>query len=164
MKSEKRETAYINQGIVGRTEDVFPDETKLIRASTNLMRRMTKVSKAAISQISSNADLSAIMNLFARNRELVHFSMVCLLNGGYAPTKVLVRTALENTLCLRLFNKKPELAEKWFTSPDQIREKWTPRRSEMSYSLRAQVCGTHTTSSIGSYVTIPIHLSRAGVN
>ena len=128
MKSEKRETGYINLRIVRRTEDVFPDETILIRASTNLMRRITKVSKDAINEISTNADLSAVMNLFARNRELIHFSTVCFMNGGYAPTKVLSRAALENTLCMRLFNRKPELAKEWFTNPDEFRQEWTPQK------------------------------------
>jgi len=127
-KLAKRVTDLINMRIVNRTEKIFPDETILIRASTNLMRRITKISKDAINQISTNANLSAVMNLFARNRELVHFSMVSLMNGGYAPTKVLSRAALENTLCMRLFNKKPELAKEWFTNPEGFRQEWTPQK------------------------------------
>ena len=115
-------------GIIRRTEGIFPEETRLIRASTNLMRRMTRVSKDAVKEFSKKRDLQAIMNLFARNRELVHFSMVCLMNGGYAPTKILSRVALENTLCIRLFNKKPELAKEWFTNPEEFRKEWTPQK------------------------------------
>lgn len=127
-ESKKRETDLINMGIVRTTEKVFPDETRLILASTNLMRRITSVSKDASDEISTKANLSAIINLFARNRELVHFSVICYMNGGYAPMKILSRAALENALCMRLFNKKPELARKWFTSPDEFREKWTPQK------------------------------------
>lgn len=90
---KKRETPLIHRRIMKRTEDVFPEEMRLILASTNLMRRITSVSRNA----PTSPVLSAIMNLFARNRELVHFSTVCLLNGGYAPAKVLVRVALENS-------------------------------------------------------------------
>ena len=127
-KLRKRETDLINRRIIKRTEEIFPEETELILASTNLMRRITSVSREVINEISTNPNLSAVMNLFARNRELVHFSVVCLANGGYAPVKVLSRAALENTLCLRLFNKKPYLAKKWFKNPDKFREIWTPQK------------------------------------
>jgi hypothetical protein len=135
-KSQKREIAYINMHIVERTEKVFPDETKLIRASTNLMRRITSVSKDAISEFSAEPNLPAVMNLFARNRELVHFSMVCLMNAGYASTKILSRAALENTLCMRLFNKKPDLAKKWSTNPDEFGQQWTPQKIRDELFLR----------------------------
>jgi hypothetical protein len=124
--SEKRETPLVNRVIMKRTEYVFPEETKLILAGTNLMRRITSVSKDAIKEFPSNPSLSAIMNLFARNRELVHFSMICLTNGGYASTKVLSRVALENILCMRLFKDKPDLATEWFSSPVKFRENWPP--------------------------------------
>lgn len=128
QRSHKRETDLINKGIIKRTEDIFPDETKLILASTNLMRRITKVSKDAINEFDAKPHLPAIMNLFARNRELVHFSMVCLMNAGYAPMKVLSRAALENTLCMRLFNKNTDLAGKWSTNPEKFGKKWTPQK------------------------------------
>ena len=127
QRSHERETGLINKGIMKRTEDIFPDETKLILASTNLMRRMTKVSKDAIDEITTKPNLSAVMNLFTRNRELVHFSMVCLMNAGYAPMKVLSRAALENTLCMRLFSKHPDLARRWFMNPDEFRKEWKPQ-------------------------------------
>lgn len=127
-KSQKRDTGLLNIGIVKRTEKIFPDETKLILASTNLMRRVTSISKKAIKDLSTNSSLMAVMILFARNRELVHFSMTCLMNAGYAPIKVLSRAALENTLYMRLFNKKPNLAQKWFSDPDGFREEWKPQK------------------------------------
>lgn len=121
---KKRETPLIHRRIMKRTEDVFPEEMRLILASTNLMRRITSVSRNA----PTSPVLSAIMNLFARNRELVHFSTVCLLNGGYAPAKVLVRVALENSLYMRLFRKKPELAQDWFSNPEGFRKEWLPKK------------------------------------
>lgn len=48
--SEKRETPLVNRVIMKRTEDVFPEETKLILAGTNLMRRIMSVSKDAIKE------------------------------------------------------------------------------------------------------------------
>lgn len=125
-KFRKRETDLINMHIVNRTQKVFPDEIKLMLASTNLMRRITKMPNEAKEAIKARANLSAVMNLFARNRELVHFSIVCLMNGGYAPTKVLSRVALENTLCMRLFIKKPDLAKEWFLNPERFRKEWAP--------------------------------------
>jgi len=106
------------------TWKIFPEEEKLILASTNLMRRITSVSKDAVGDMTRDARLSAVMNLFARNRELVHFSVVCFANGGYASTKILTRVALENSLYMRLFNKKPELAKEWFVDPEQFRKDW----------------------------------------
>jgi len=127
-KSQKREVGLMNPSIIKRTEKIFPDETKLILASTNLMRRLTNVSKDASTKFSEQPNLQAVINLFARNRELVHFSVICLMNAGYAPIKVLSRAALENTLCMRLFNKKPELAKEWFSNPDEFRKEWKPQR------------------------------------
>jgi hypothetical protein len=124
----KRETALIDRSIMKRTEQVFPEEIRLILASTNLMRRITSISKDASREFSTNPVLSAIMNLFARNRELIHFSTVCFANGGYASSKVLVRVGLENSLYMRLFRKKPELARDWFSDPERFRREWSPRR------------------------------------
>ena len=121
-------TPLVNKAIMKRTEEIFPEELKLILASTNLMRRATSISANAIREFSTNPQLPAVMNLFARNREIVHFSMVCLMNGGYAPTKILLRAALENSLCMRLFNKRNELAKKWLVNPDKFKEKWTPKK------------------------------------
>jgi len=126
MKPDKRETGLINMSIVNRTKKVFPDETKLMLASTNLMRRITSISKIAIEEFSIKPNLPAVMVLFARNRELVHFSIVCLWNGGYASAKVLLRAAVENTLCMSLFNKNPELAKEWFSNPEKFRKEWQP--------------------------------------
>jgi len=127
-KLRKRETDLINMHIVNFTQKVFPDETKFMLASTNLMRRVTGISKDAIKEFSVKPNLPAVMNLFARNRELVHFSIICLMNGGYAPTKILSRVALENILCMRLFNEKPDLAKEWSDNPEQFRKKWTPKK------------------------------------
>jgi len=127
-KTEKRETALIDRGIMKRTEQVFPEEIRLILASTNLMRRVTHISKDAVGEFSTNPVLPAIMNLFARNRELIHFSTVCLLNGGYASSKVLVRVGLENALYMRLFRKNDALARDWFSDSERFRRKWAPKR------------------------------------
>lgn len=128
MNVRKRETDLVNMRIIDRTKKVFPEETTLMLASTNLMRRVTSVSKEAIKEFSEEPNLSAVMNLFARNRSLVHFSIVSLMNGGYAPTKILSRASLENILCMRLFNKNPDLVEEWFENPDSFRREWTPKR------------------------------------
>lgn len=132
-------------GIVKRTEKIFPDEIKLIPANTNLMRRVTSISKDSIDEISMKPNLSAVFNLFARNRDLVHFSVLCLMNGGYASTKVLSRAALENTLCMRLFNKKPELAEIWFSNPDKFRNEWKP------HEIRKELFSEESSSLWDSY-------------
>lgn len=134
--SQKRQTGLINKGIIQQTEKIYPDEIELILTSTNLMRRITSVSKDAIKEMSEKPNLYAVMNLFARNRELVHFSTVSMMNAGYSPTKVLSRAALENTLCMRLFNKKPELAQKWFTNPDEFRKEWKPHNIRDELFLR----------------------------
>jgi len=136
LEPEKRETALIDRSIMKRTEQVFPEETRLILASTNLMRRITSISKDAIEEFSTNPVLPVIMNLFARNRELVHFSTVCLLNGGYAPSKVLVRVGLENSLYMRLFRKKPELIKDWFTNPETFRKEWPLKKIREELFLR----------------------------
>jgi len=123
--NEARLTPLISRAILNRTSQVFPEETHAVCASTNLMRRVTNLNP--LEKSSGNRDLhGAIQLLFSRNRELAHFSVVCLFNGGYASVKVLVRAATENALCMRLFNKRPELATKWIKNPERFRRKWNP--------------------------------------
>jgi len=122
--SEKRVTDLINIKIIKRTEQVFPEETVVLRAGTNLMRRLTKTSKKALSDFDKQRHLRAVMELFCRNRNLAHFSIVCMVNAGYAETKILSRVAFENFLLMRLFALKPNLAELWFSNPDDFRTKW----------------------------------------
>ncbi|MCJ7559042.1 hypothetical protein MUO79_00290 [Candidatus Bathyarchaeota archaeon] len=124
--SEKRETDLINLKIIARTEKVFLEETTLLRASTNFMRRVTRVADNASSHFDTQPSLRAIMDLFCRNRELVHFSIVCMVNGGYPETKILSRVAMENFLLMRLFNLRPALANDWFSDPAKFRAKWAP--------------------------------------
>jgi hypothetical protein len=114
----------IHKGIINYTKKVFPEEITLILATTNLMRRMTSVSKDAIGEFSKDPRLPAVMNLFCRNRELVHFSTVCLMNAGYAPAKILLRVGLENALSMHLFSKRADLAKQWLSKPEQFRKKW----------------------------------------
>ena len=117
----------INLGIIKKTEQIFPEETMILRASTNLMRRLTKCSAKAVSYFESQPNLRAIMELFCRNRELSHFSIVCMVNAGYAETKI-SRVALENFLLMRLFQKKPELSILWLSNPKQFKKKWSPEK------------------------------------
>lgn len=124
-KRRKRETDLINKGILNFSQKVFPEETKLILVTTNLMRRITSVSEDAINEFLKDHRLPAVMNLFCRNMEIIHFSTVCLMNGGYASTKVLIRVGLENSLCMRLFNKRADLAKEWLSNPEQFRKTWT---------------------------------------
>jgi hypothetical protein len=122
--NEKRVTDLINLHILDKTERVFPEETILLRAGLNFMRRVTAVSNQAVAQYDKHPNLRAVLDLFCRNRDLVHFSIVCMVNGGYAETKILSRVALENFLLIRLFNLQPSLAEDWFSDPDGFRKKW----------------------------------------
>jgi hypothetical protein len=124
--SEKRVTDLINLKIIEKTEQVFPEEIRVLRAGTNFMRRLTKTSKKALPDFDKQPHLRAIMELFCRNRNLAHFSIVCLVNAGYAETKILSRVALENFLLMRLFALKSDSAELWFSDPEKFRKKWTP--------------------------------------
>jgi hypothetical protein len=128
VKQRKRETDLINLSIVNRTQKVFPEEITLICATINLMRRITSISKDAIDEFPKDPRLPAIMVLFSRNRELVHFATVCLANGGYATSKVLIRVELENSLSMRLFNSRADLAREWLANPERFREAWSPWR------------------------------------
>jgi hypothetical protein len=91
--SEKRATDLINMNIIKKTEEVFPEELVVLRGSTNFMRRITKITENAVESFQKNPNLRAVLDLFCRNRELVHFSIVCMVNGGYAETKILSRVA-----------------------------------------------------------------------
>jgi hypothetical protein len=126
--AEKRETDLINLGIIKKTEQIFPEETVILRASTNLMRRLTKCSQNALPYFDNQPNLRAIMELFCRNRELAHFSIVCMVNAGYAETKILSRVGTENFLLMRLFKMTPELASGWLFNPDQFRKEWKPEK------------------------------------
>jgi len=123
---DKRITDLVNRNIMEKTKQAFPEEIKLLLKSTNFMRRVTKVAGVAIPYFDKQPTLRAVMDLFCRNRELVHFSTVCLLNGGYAETKILSRAATENYLLIRLFNLRPEIAEHWFSNPEAFRKEWRP--------------------------------------
>ncbi len=125
--NKKRITDLISHHIMNQTQGVFRDEIRTLLKSTNFMRRVTDVAETAVQDFDKEPVLRAVMDLFCRNRELAHFSIVCLLNGGYAVTKVLSRAMLENFLLIRLFNLKPELAEEWFSTPKLFRKKWKPK-------------------------------------
>lgn len=124
--SEKRETDLINRKIIETTENVFPEETTILRASTNFMRRLTKISDRAVPYFDSQPSLRAVLELFCRNRELTHFSVVCMVNAGYSETKILSRVAFENFLLMRLFAIKPNIAHIWFSNPEKFRRDWRP--------------------------------------
>ena len=83
------------------------------------------------------------MELFCRNRELAHFSIVCMLNAGYSETKILSRAAFENLLLMRLFMIKPEIAGVWFSDAEKFREKWRPKKIRKSVfsSIPEQLAG-----------------------
>lgn len=125
--SVRRTTDLINLRIMEKTEKVFPEETRLLMASLNFMRRITGIADQAVSEFDKQHDLRATMDLFCRNRDLVHFSIVCTVNGGYPETKILSRVALENFMLIRFFNLKPSLAKNWFSDPEVFREKWPPK-------------------------------------
>jgi hypothetical protein len=124
--NEKRVTDLVNLRIMKQTERVFPEEITVLRGVTNFTRRVTRISKTAVNRFNERPHLQAIMDLFCRNRDLVHFSLVCLLNGGYAETKILSRAGLENFMLIRLFNLKPAIAKDWFSNPDEFRKRWSP--------------------------------------
>jgi len=125
--SEKRETDLINLNIIRQNEKIFPEETLILRATTNFMRRITKVADKAIPYFNKQQSLRAIMELFSRNRELAHFSIVCMVNAGYSETKILSRVAIENVLLMRLFAIRPDIADMWFSDPDKFRKEWQPK-------------------------------------
>jgi hypothetical protein len=126
--SEKRETDLINLKIIGQTEKVFPEEIIILRATTNFMRRLTKVANQALPYFDQQPSLRAVMELFCRNRELTHFSIVCIVNAGYSETKILSRVAIENFMLMRLFSAMPDVAHTWFSDPEKFRKDWTPKK------------------------------------
>jgi hypothetical protein len=126
--SKKRETDLINLKIIKQTELIFPDETLLLRASTNFMRGITTVANEALPFFDKKPSLRAVMELFCRNRELTHFSIVCMVNAGYSETKILTRVGIENMMLMRLFSVVPDVADTWFADPEKFRKEWTPRK------------------------------------
>ena len=124
--SEKRITGLINTIIMNETQKTFPEETIALLATTNFMRRVTKVANKALPYFDKEPALRAVMELFCRNREIAHFSMVCMLNAGYSETKILSRAAFENLSVMRLLLLKPDVAEIWFSDSEKFRRKWNP--------------------------------------
>lgn len=133
--TEKRITTLLDERIRKRTEQVFPDGIKSILANTNLMRRATDP-KTHHPDLTKSAHGGATFLLFSRNRELIHFSTVCLLHGGYSSVKVLVRAAYESGLYMRLFNKMPDLAEEWFRDTEKFRGKWGMGKTQETLFLK----------------------------
>jgi hypothetical protein len=126
--SAKRETDLINLKIIEQTQKIFPEEILILRASTNFMRRITKVADKALPYFDKQPILRAVMELFCRNRELTHFSIVCMVNAGYSETKILSRVAIENFLLMRLFAIRPDIADTWFSDPEKFRKEWKPEK------------------------------------
>ena len=127
--SEKRITSLINNtNIVNETQKIFPEETTVLLATTNFMRRITKVANKTLPFFDKQPSLRAVMELFCRNRELAHFSVVCMLNAGYSETKILSRVAFENLSLMRLLAIRPEVASTWFSDPDKFRRQWTAKK------------------------------------
>jgi hypothetical protein len=126
--NEKRVTGLINTTIMNKTQKNFPEETIALLATTNFMRRITTVAHKTLPIFDEQPSLRAVMELFCRNRELAHFSIVCMLNAGYSETKILSRVAFENISLMRLFAIKPEVAITWFSDPDKFRKEWKPQK------------------------------------
>jgi hypothetical protein len=142
--TEKRITTLFDKRIRKTTEQVFPDAIKSILANTNLMRRTTDP-KNHNPDVRKLAHGSATILLFSRNRELIHFSTVCLLHGGYSSVKVLVRAAYENALYMRLFNKMPRLADEWFRDTERFREKWVMGKTRQTlFQKGSSLYDSHT--------------------
>ena len=122
--SEKRITGLINSNIMNETQKAFPEETIILLATTNLMRRITKAANKALPFFEKQPSLRAVMDLFCRNRELIHFSVVCMLNAGYSEVKILSRVAFENVNVMRLFVIRPDVVNAWFSDPEKFRKEW----------------------------------------
>lgn len=106
------------------------------------MRRVTKISPNQVSLLSSEPHLGPSVDLFCRSRELLHFSIVCLVNGGYAEAKILLRAAFENAQLIKLFAIKPDLAKEWIFEPEKFKNQWTPskvRRTVVSQEANLEV-------------------------
>lgn len=130
--NERRITDLIDRSIIDKTEKVFPDEFRLLLTSLNFMRRLTSIADRLVTQYNEQSNLRATMDLFCRNRDLIHFSIVCLVNGGYSETKILIRVAIEHFLLIRLFQQNPLLAEEWFSNPKKFQRKWKPQKIRKS--------------------------------
>ena len=127
----------INLNIMNETQKIFPEETTVLLATTNFMRRVTTVANKALPYFDQQPSLRAVMELFCRNRELAHFSIVCMLNAGYNETKILSRAGFENVLLMRLFMKEPDIASLWFSDSAKFKETWKP------YKIRKAVFLNH---------------------
>jgi hypothetical protein len=62
--SEKRETDLINLRIIEKNEKIFPEETAVLRASTNFMRRLTGISGKALPNFDEQPSLRAVIGTF----------------------------------------------------------------------------------------------------
>jgi hypothetical protein len=141
--TEKRITTLLDGRIQKMTGQLFPDAIKAILANSNLMRRATDPNNYN-PDVRKLAHGSATFLLFSRNRELIHFSAVCLLHGGYSSVKVLVRAAYENGLYMRLFNKMPRLAEEWFKDTEKFRRTWRIGIAQQElFQKSSSLCNSH---------------------
>ena len=103
------------------------------------------------------------MELFCRNRELTHFSIVCMVNAGYSETKILSRVAIENVLLMRLFAINPNIADIWFSDPDKFRKEWKPKTVRKAVFAKVSEREKIMKNSIGHFAITHIHLSRVGL-
>src|SRR3990170_1588522 len=96
-----------------KTKAIFPEETRRIEWGLSLMRDLTQIAKEASKEYPRKPNLYVNHDLFARNRQLLLNAYVCLLFSSYGTQFVILRTVLENSNLMRLFNKKPQCAFEW---------------------------------------------------
>lgn len=102
---------------------VFPEEIQQIEMGLTLLRGLTKITEEASKEYPNKPNYSANHELFARNRELLLNAYVSLLFSSYGTHFVILRTVLENNNLMRLFNKNPQFAFRWF--PLSIQKRFT---------------------------------------
>ena len=103
-----------------KTKAAYPEETLRIEMGLALMRELTRVTKDAAMDFPNKPNLMANHNLFAINRQLSLNAYLSLLFASYGTQLVILRTTLENSTLMRLFNKNPKLAFEWL--PKDVQE------------------------------------------
>jgi hypothetical protein len=128
-----------------KTKAVFPEETRRIEWGLELMRDLTIITKNALTDYPDKPNFLANHNLFARNRQLFLNAYLSLLFSSYGTQFVILRTTLENSNLMRLFNKNPQLAFEWL--PKSV-QKQLSKKAQMKYTKTGKHDVTYHPTSV----------------
>ena len=100
------------------TRSVFSETTRGLDEIMSDLSELTRIMSEVSKRFKENPKYQANFDLFARSRQLLLASYICLLTGNYGSAKCLFRSVLENAELMLLFHLEPKEVIEWVRKPD----------------------------------------------